>query len=334
MNKTLIIAEVGVNHDGNISKAIQLIEKASKAGADIVKFQTYSSELLVTTDANKANYQIERTGGNDSQLDMLRKLELTSSDHHILYKCCKENNVEFLSTAFDLSSIEFLSRIGLQRWKIPSGEITNLPYLKKIARLNQPIIMSTGMATIADIDAAVNVLDNFGMSRNSITLLQCTTDYPASPVSVNLRAMQSISQAFGVNVGYSDHTKGITVAIASVALGASIVEKHITLDRLSSGPDHLASIEPDEFQSMVKAIRTVELAMGDGVKRPCQREIENISCSRKSIVACAVINKGDIFTDLNLTTKRPGTGVSPMRWDEVIGKIAQRRFIADELIEL
>lgn len=334
MNSALIIAEVGVNHNGDLDKAFKLIEIAAKVGADIVKFQTFKSELLATVNAHKAEYQKKFAGEDESQLEMLRKFQLSPSDHANLYDCCKDHNIEFLSTAFDLPSVRLLSRLGLKRWKIPSGEITNLPYLRAIGSMPQPIILSTGMANIGEIEMAINVLEDSGMSRESLTVLHCTTDYPAPPTSLNLRAMQSIAQTFGANVGYSDHSQGTAISIAAVALGASIIEKHITLDSSMSGPDHHASLEPDEFKLMVEGIRTVEKALGDGIKRPSQNELINIPSARKSIVAACFINEGESFNNTNITTKRPGNGLSPMKWDDVIGKTASRQFKIDELIEI
>lgn len=333
-NKTLIIAEIGVNHNGNLNLARQLVDVAVEAGADAVKFQTFKAERLATTNAPKAAYQIQNTDQQNSQFEMLKQLELTPQMHDVLLKHCEQKNIHFLSTAFDLESLHYLAKLGLERFKIPSGEITNLPYLRCIGGLGKPIILSTGMATLGDIEGALAILNRAGARKDQITVLHCTTEYPTSMCDVNLKAMCSIREAFGVAVGYSDHTLGIEVPIAAVALGATIVEKHLTLNRNLSGPDHKSSAEPDEFVKMVRAIRNIEQSLGDGIKRVTASESLNKVSTRKSIVASKTIQAGERFTSENITTKRPGTGISPMRWEEVIDRPAKRRFAPDELIEL
>ena len=332
--KTLIIAEAGVNHNGDLAMARKLIEVAAAAGADRVKFQTFSADALVTTQASKAQYQLHGTDADESQHEMLRRLELTRGMHDELIAHCKAQGIEFFSTGFDLDSVELLARLGLESFKIPSGEITNLPYLRRVGGYGGEVILSTGMSSLGDIEAALIALEQAGTPRDRITVLHCTTEYPAPLVEVNLRAMLTIRRAFGVAVGYSDHTPGTEVAIAAVALGATVIEKHYTLDRNLPGPDHKASLEPDELKSMITAIRNVEQALGDGRKCASPSELKNRSVGRKSIVAARAIEQGEIFSDENLTTKRPGTGISPMRWDELLGKRASRRFRRDELIEL
>ncbi len=332
--KTLIIAEAGVNHNGDISLARQLIDVAADAGADFVKFQTFTADKLVTKNAKKAEYQNQTTDDIESQYTMLKKLELNRDTHEALIKHCKSREIQFLSTAFDTESVDLLLELGLDRFKIPSGEITNLPYLRHIGQYKKPVILSTGMANQDEIEAALNTLEQEGTSRSRITVLHCNTEYPTPMIDVNLRAMLSIRDTFGVKVGYSDHTIGIEVAIAAVALGATVIEKHFTLDRNLSGPDHHASLGPEELKEMVVAIRNIEKAMGDGIKRPSSSEAKNIPIARKSLVAAKAIRQGDIFCTTNLTAKRPGTGLSPMRWDEVLGCKAPRDFKTDELIEL
>lgn len=336
MNRVLIIAEAGVNHNGNLDNAFKLIDAAVDAGVDYVKFQTFKSENLVSKSAKKADYQIQNTGNlTDSQYEMLKKLELSHENHELLIEYCKQKNIQFFSTAFDLDSLQYLKEIGLDLVKIPSGEITNLPYLRKAAQLFNKVILSTGMCTMEDIEAAVNVFLAGEISKDNITILHCNTEYPTPMNDVNLKAMLSIQQEFGTDIGYSDHTLGIEVPVAAVALGASVIEKHFTLDNTMEGPDHAASLEPLQLKEMVKAIRNIELAIsGDGLKRPSDSEMKNIEIARKSIVASAQISKGAIFTEENLTIKRPGTGISPMRWDELIGKVASKDFSADDLIEL
>ena len=333
MSRTLIIAEAGVNHNGSIEMAKHLIEKAAEAGVDYVKFQTFKSEKLVSRHATKAEYQKANTDGEDSQLKMLQQLELSHSDHLQLIEHCNHCGVKFLSTAFDLDSIDFLSSLNLDLWKIPSGEITNLPYLRRIAQKGGKVIMSTGMCTIEDIEMAVNVLISNGTPRENITLLHCNTEYPTPWSDVNLRAMHDIAQRLNLPVGYSDHTQGIEVPIAAVALGATVIEKHFTLDNNLPGPDHKASLEPHALKAMVEAIRHIELSLGNGVKEISESERKNIAIARKSIVAATHISAGEIFTEENLTVKRPGGGISPMRWDEIIGTVATRNYLPDEMIE-
>ena len=331
--KTFIIAEAGVNHNGDILLAKELINSAAAAGADIVKFQSFVADKIISRTAPKADYQMNATDKGESQYEMVRKLELTRDHHEILVDECRRKNIEFLSTAFDTDSFDLLVDMGVECVKIPSGEITNLPYLRYVTRLKMPIILSTGMATLGDIEAALAVIEESGTPREKVTVLHCTTEYPTPMEDVNLRAMKSIETAFGVNVGYSDHSKGIEVAVAAVALGAKVIEKHFTLDRTLPGPDHQASLEPDELKAMVDAIRNIEKAMGDGIKRPTPSETKNIPIARKSIVSRCDIDKGEVFSSENICTKRPGTGISPMLWDEVIGRTASRAFTSDELIE-
>ena len=333
-NQTLIIAEAGVNHNGDLARAKQLIDAAAKAGADLVKFQTFSADRLVTRTATKAEYQTQTTDKKESQHEMLRRLELSSEMHKELIAHCASRNIGFFSTAFDMESIDLLVSLGQDRFKIPSGEITNLPYLRRIGGLGQAVILSTGMATLGDIEAAIDVLEQAGTLRAKITILHCTTEYPTPMAEVNLRAMQSIQRAFGVEVGYSDHTPGIEVAIAAVAMGASVIEKHFTMDCNLPGPDHKASLEPEGLVAMVSAIRNIEIALGDGIKRLTQSEARNKPVMRKSLLASRNIKEGEIFSTKNLTTKRPGTGISPMLWDEVIGRTASRDYAEDELIDL
>ena len=336
MKPVIIIAEAGVNHNGNLDNAFKLIDAAVDAGVDYVKFQTFKSEKLVSKSAKKADYQIQNTGNStDSQYEMLKKLELSHENHELLIDYCKQKNIQFFSTAFDLDSLQYLKEIGLDLVKIPSGEITNLPYLRKAAQLFNKVILSTGMCTMEDIEAAINVFLAENISKDNITILHCNTEYPTPMNDVNLKAMISIQQEFGTDIGYSDHTLGIEVPVAAVALGASVIEKHFTLDNTMEGPDHAASLEPLELKEMVKAIRNIEQAIsGDGLKKPSASEMKNIEIARKSIVASASIPKGAIFTEENLTIKRPGTGISPMKWDEVIGKVATKNYSTDDLIEI
>lgn len=333
MNKTLIIAEAGVNHNGSIEMAKQLIDTAAVAGVSYVKFQTFKAEKLVTKEAEQAEYQ-QRNAADSSQYTMLKKLELTPRQHEELVAHCKQKGVRFLSTAFDLESIEYLHSLQLGLWKIPSGEITNYPYLKKIAQYGEPVIMSTGMCSMDDVEQAINVLLKNGLTKEQITLLHCNTEYPTPMQDVNLKAMLQLRDKFGVKVGYSDHTKGIEVPIAAVALGAEVIEKHFTLDRTLPGPDHKASLEPNELKAMVDAIRNIEQALGNGQKHVSASEEKNIAIARKSIVAAKDIKRGELLTEENLTTKRPGSGISPMRWEELIGTKAIRDFKEDELIEI
>jgi N,N'-diacetyllegionaminate synthase len=330
---TLVIAEAGVNHNGDMQMAKRLIDEAAAAGADLVKFQTFNASRQVTSSAKKADYQTQTTDSNESQQAMLQRLELTEAMHHELIAHCASSQIGFFSTGFDIESVDLLVRLGQEQFKIPSGEITNLPYLRHIGQLGKKIILSTGMATLGEIEVAIEVLEQSGTPRSMLTVLHCTTEYPTPMVEVNLRAMQTLHAAFGVDVGYSDHTQGIEVAIAAVAMGASIIEKHFTLDRTLPGPDHKASLEPAELSALVVAIRNIETALGDGIKRLTPSEARNKAVARKSLVASRAIKAGEIFSAENLTTKRPGNGISAMRWDEYLGKKAQRDFAADELIE-
>lgn len=332
----LIIAEAGVNHNGSVEMAKQLIDKAAESGADIIKFQTFKSEKLVSKSARQAEYQKKNIGKvtDDSQLNMLKKLELTEEAHTELISYCEKKGIKFFSTAFDLESIDYLHTLHLGLWKIPSGEITNYPYIKKIAQYGEPVILSTGMCEMTDISAAMDVLLNNGVKREQITILHCNTEYPTPYEDVNLRAMLEIKNKLGVGVGYSDHTKGIEVPIAAVALGAIVIEKHFTLDRNLPGPDHKASLEPQELNAMVSAIRHIEASLGDGRKKISESEKKNIAIARKSIVAACPIRKGTLLTEQNLTVKRPGTGISPMNWEEVIGTKAIKDFQEEDLIEL
>jgi N,N'-diacetyllegionaminate synthase len=331
-HKTLIIAEAGVNHNGDLNLAKQLIDAAATAGADLVKFQTFSADRLVTLSARKADYQMKVTDKSESQHEMLNRLELNEAMHHELIAHCATRKIGFFSTGFDIESVNLLVGLGQDYFKIPSGEITNLPYLRHIGHLDKAVILSTGMSTMGEIEAAIDAIEKAGTHRSKITILHCTSEYPTPMSEVNLRAMQSIQTAFGVAVGYSDHTQGIEVAIAAVAMGATVIEKHFTLDRNLSGPDHQASLEPDQLTAMVAAIRNIQAAMGDGIKRPAPSESKNKSVVRKSLVARRAIKAGEVFSFENLTTKRPGSGVSPMFWDEFVGKKATRDFEADDFI--
>lgn len=330
----IIIAEAGVNHNGNYELAKQLVLKAKEAGADYVKFQTAVPERVISRFAEMAEYQKENTGKVESQLEMCKRIHLKLTDYAPLKAFCEEVGIKFISTPFDLESIDVLKDMGMEFWKIPSGEITNYPYLVKIARTHIPVVMSTGMCEIDEIRQAIKTLCDHGLTINQISLLHCNTEYPTPMRDVNLRAMDNLLQEFGVRVGYSDHTKGIEVPIAAVAMGAEIIEKHFTLDHNMEGPDHKASLEPQELKAMVDAIRNIELAMGDGKKHVSNSERKNIVIARKSIVAFRAIKAGEVFTEKNIAVKRPGNGINPMRWDEVIGKIAKRDFVEDELIEL
>ena len=335
MNHTIIIAEAGVNHNGSLELAKQLVDRAVEAGADYIKFQTFKAANLVTKSAQQADYQKRNIGGGDSsQYQMLKKLELSQEEHLELIDYCQQRGIHFFSTAFDSDSVEFLDSLHLGLWKIPSGEITNYPYIKQIAQKQGDVILSTGMSTSEDIQNAVDVLLRWGKTKDQITILHCNTEYPTPFEDVNLRAMQTIKERFGTQVGYSDHTRGIEVPIAAVALGAAVIEKHFTLDRNMQGPDHKASLEPDELKVMVSAIRNIEKALGSSEKKVTDSERKNIAIARKSIVAATNIKKGEIFTEENITVKRPGTGISPMRWEEVLGTKAVRDFMEDELIEL
>jgi N,N'-diacetyllegionaminate synthase len=332
--KTLIIAEAGVNHNGDMALAKQLIDVAADAGADLVKFQTFNADRQVTQAAAKADYQLQQTDQAETQHAMLRRLELSEAMHHALIAHCATRGIGFFSTGFDIPSLDLLRGLGQKLFKIPSGEITNLPYLRHVGQWGGPLILSTGMATLGDIEAALDALVRSGTALSAITVLHCTTEYPTPMVDVNLRAMLGIQAALGVAVGYSDHTPGIEVATAAVALGATVIEKHFTLSRNLPGPDHQASLEPAELSAMVRAIRNIEVALGDGVKRISASEAKNRPIARKSLVAARVIKQGERFSPDNVTAKRPGTGLSPMLWDEVMGQVARRDFDPDALISL
>ena len=336
MKHVTIIAEAGVNHNGSIELAKKLVEKAKEAGVDYIKFQTFKASKLVTKAAKQAEYQQKNIGKEgDSQYQMLKKLELSPEEHDILIDYCHQLGIKFFSTAFDFDSIDYLHSLNLGLWKIPSGEVTNYPFLKRIAAYNEPTILSTGMCDMENVRAAVEALYKNGLTKENLILLHCNTEYPTPFEDVNLKAMDALRKEFGVEVGYSDHTKGIEVPIAAVALGATVIEKHFTLDRNLEGPDHKASLEPDELKSMVSAIRNIEKAVGgDGTKHVSESEKKNIAIARKSIVAACDIKAGEVFTEQNLTVKRPGNGISPMRWEEFIGLKAKRDFREDELIEI
>jgi|TARA_R100000501_G_C2622780_1_gene115963 N,N'-diacetyllegionaminate synthase len=332
-NKVLIIAEAGVNHNGSIETAKKLIEVAADAGADYVKFQTFKADKTVTRKATRATYQDNNTKDRDSQYEMLKKLELSEEMHQELIEYCEFKGVKFLSTGFDLESLEFLDKLGIPLFKIPSGEITNLPYLRKIASFKKPVVMSTGMADMKEVNDAFQVLLSEGLKKEDITIVHCNTEYPTPMEDVNLKAMNTIGDELGVKIGYSDHTLGIEVPIAAVALGATVIEKHFTLDRNLPGPDHRASLEPDELKKMVQAIRNIEKAVsGSGFKEPSLSEAMNKPVVRKSIIALSNIEIGESFNENNIGIKRPGTGISPMRWDEVIGEKAQQKYSEDDLI--
>ena len=332
--RVTIIAEAGVNHNGSLDLAKRLICAAAEAGADAVKFQTFKTEALVTRSAAKADYQKQATGAAESQFDMLKRLELDEAAHHALVAACRARGIAFLSTAFDFESLDLLVGLGVDVWKIPSGEITNLPFLRRIGGLRQRVILSTGMCALSEIKAARDVLIQSGTNPAEVTLLHCTTEYPAPLEDVNLLALRTLSEAFPESpVGYSDHTQGIEVALAAVALGATVIEKHFTLDRNLPGPDHRASLEPDELAAMVRGIRKITVALGSCDKRPSAGELKNRAVARKSLVARCEIRKGERFTPENLDVKRPGIGVSPMRWDEIIGTTAGRDYRPDELID-
>ena len=329
---TLIIAEAGVNHNGNINTAKKLIDVAADTGADFVKFQTFTAKTLLTANAEKAEYQQNLTNKCDSQFEMIKKLEFKLEAHEELIRYCNKKEINFLSSAFDPASIDLLQELDIPLYKVPSGEITNLPYLRHIGGIGKPIILSTGMATLQEVEDALNILVKSGTSKGKITVLHCNTEYPTPMKDVNLKAMLTIRDEFDVKVGYSDHTLGIEIPIAAVALGATVIEKHFTLDRNLPGPDHRASLEPNELKAMVKTIRNIEKAMGDGIKQPSPSEKKNISIARKSIVAKTSIKNGELFTEDNLTVKRPGTGISPMQWDAYIGKYSKKEYQSDELI--
>ena len=328
MQKVFIIAEAGVNHNGSLELAKLMADKSVEAGVDCIKFQTFKSENLVNKEAKKAEYQINNTGSNDSQYSMLKKLELSYSDFSELKSYCDKKGIMFLSTPFDLESIDFLADLGMKIFKVPSGEITNLPYLRKINSYKKEVILSTGMANLEEIQDALNILKDC-----KVTLLHCTTEYPCPYDSVNMNAMLTIREKFNLPVGYSDHTQGIEIPVMAVSMGAKVIEKHFTLDKTMEGPDHKASLEPDELKKMVSSIRNVEKAFGTGEKAPQEAEKKNIEIARKSIVAKCDIQKGEIFTEQNLTCKRPASGISPMKWDEIIGTPAKKDYTEDELIQ-
>ena len=327
-----IIAEAGVNHNGSIKLAKKLIDVAVEAGANAVKFQTFKAEKLVSKNAQKAEYQKETTDNKESQFDMIKKLELDVDTHHKLIKYCNEKNIMFLSTPFDHDSIDMLDYLGLNIFKIPSGEITNLPYLRHVGKLNKKVILSTGMSNLCEIEEALNILIVAGTLKKNIIILHANTMYPTPMSDVNLKAMITIQNHFNIDVGYSDHTLGIEVDIAAVAMGAKVIEKHFTLDKTMEGPDHKASLEPDELKEMVKSIRNIELALGTGIKEVSKSEEPNKSVVRKSLIANNSIKMGEVFTELNIVVKRPGHGISPMRWDEIIGQVAQKDYEVGEVI--
>lgn len=336
----IIIAEAGVNHNGDLRLAREMVKAAKKAGADYVKFQTARPELVISSFAPKAEYQKSTTGESESQLEMCKAIHLPLEDYAGLKSLCEEEGIGFMSTPFDLVSIDLLASLGQDWMKVPSGEITNLPYLRKIAKAGQPVILSTGMSTMEEIEDAVMILtgshpdypSESALTKDDIIVLHCTTEYPCPYPDVNLRAMLAIRDRLGVRVGYSDHTRGLEVSLAAAALGAEVIEKHFTLSRLLPGPDHKASLEPDELASLVEQVRHIEAAMGSGDKHPAPSELPNITVARKSIVAARPIKKGETFTQENITVKRPGNGISPMRWDEIIGTTASRDYLYDELI--
>jgi len=332
LQPVFIIAEAGVNHNGDLQLAKKLIDVAAAAGADAVKFQTFKAETLVSRKAPKADYQQQTTSADESQFEMIKRLELDPGAHQCLIDHCRDRHIMFMSSPFDLESIDLLAQLGMEIFKIPSGEITNLPYLRKIGGLETPIILSTGMSTLGDIDAALQILYAAGLAKELLTLLHCNTEYPTPMADVNLRAMLTLAEQFDVAVGYSDHTLGIEIPIAAVALGAKVIEKHITLDNNLPGPDHRASLEPQQLNEMVSAIRNLERALGDGVKRASPSEEKNRPIARKSIVAKRPIKQGEILSAENLTVKRPGTGISPMEWDSVVGTSARKDFQKDEVI--
>ena len=333
-NHVIIIAEAGVNHNGSLELAKKLVEEAADAGVDYIKFQTFKSEGSVSKYAPKAEYQISNTGTTESQIDMLKKLELPYEAFVELYSFCKSKGIGFLSSSTDKESVEFLRTLNMDFWKIPSGEVTNYLYLKKVASFNMPTLFSTGMSTMEEVSQAIKVLLENGIEKKNLIILHCNTEYPTPFTDVNLRAMQAMHDEFKLQIGYSDHTTGIEVPIAAVAMGATVIEKHFTLDRKLQGPDHKASLEPQELKAMVRAIRNIEQALGDGEKHVSESERKNIAIARKSIVASRDIRQGEILTEDNLMVKRPGTGISPMRWNDVLGKKAIRNFKEDEIIEL
>jgi N,N'-diacetyllegionaminate synthase len=335
-NKTLIIAEAGVNHNGDINKALELVHVAAEAKADIVKFQTFKANLLATKNAKTADYQKKNLSqsnqSTDSQYEMLKKLELSFDDHYRLIEECKKLNIGFLSTAFDFESLDFLKSLNLGLWKIPSGEITNLPYLEIIGKLNHKVIVSTGMCDLNEVEAALQVLMKSGTTQSNLSVLHCNTDYPTQMADVNLLAMKAMGDKFGIAYGYSDHTLGVEIPVAAVALGAKVIEKHFTLDKTMAGPDHVSSLEPHELALMVRSIRNIEQALGSSVKAPSASELKNKHVARKSIVALTDIAEGEVLNSKNITTSRPGTGISPMKWHEVVGTKAVKKYSAGDLI--
>jgi len=333
-SKTLIIAEAGVNHNGALALAFDLIGAAAEAGADVVKFQTFKAKSLVTQSASKADYQLQTTNSEESQFEMIKKLELNEKMHLELIAECGKYGIRFASTGFDEGSVDLLCDLGVDFLKIPAGEITNVPYLRHVGSKGLPVILSTGMSELNEVKEALDILMRAGTQKEKITVLHCNTEYPTPMEDVNLNAMLTMRDELGVEIGYSDHTQGIEVPIAAVALGAKVIEKHFTLDRSMDGPDHAASLEAEELKQMVSSIRNIESVMGDGIKRPSSSELKNIRVVRKSIVAQENILKGEVFTKKNLCVKRPGTGLSPTKWDEVLGQSSLRDFKADELIEL
>jgi N,N'-diacetyllegionaminate synthase len=332
-DKVFIIAEAGVNHNGDMRLARELVHAAADAKVDAVKFQTFRAESLVRRDAAKAQYQVERTGNSEGQYEMLKRLELSWESHHELKALAEKRGIEFMSTPFDTECADFLAKLGVKRFKIPSGEITNYPYLRHVARLKIPVIFSTGMSDMTDIESCLNTFLANGLSREQVSVLHCNTEYPTPPEDVNLRAMLAMKERFQLTVGYSDHTAGTEVSVAAVAMGARIIEKHFTMDKNLPGPDHLASLEPAELVFMAQSIRNISLALGNSLKGLSRSEAKNRHAARKSIVAAKQIKKGELFTEDNLTTKRPGSGISPMRWTEIIGKTAPRDFTSDEMID-
>ncbi len=334
MSGIYIIAEAGVNHNGDLDLAVEMVRAAARAGADAVKFQTFTAAALATADAPKAAYQERAAGRPESQHAMLQRLELDEAAHRVLIGECRRRDIEFLSTAFDLASVDMLHRLGMARFKVPSGEIDHVPYLRRIGGLGKPIILSTGMATLAEVEAALTVLQGAGARRDEITVLHCHTQYPTDFRDVNLKAMVTMREELGVQTGYSDHTLGIEVPVAAAALGAVIIEKHFTIDRSMEGPDHAASLEAEEFANMVVAVRHTEVSLGSGIKSPTPSELEIRPVARKSLVASRDIREGEVFSEHNLAAKRPGTGLSPLRWDEIVGRRSKRAYRADEPIEL
>jgi N,N'-diacetyllegionaminate synthase len=333
-NRVKIIAEIGVNHNGDMTLAKKLIDEAKKAGADYVKFQTFKADRLATKKAKKTVYQIKNSGDGESQKEMLARLELSHDMHKKIISHCKKQKIKFLSSAFDIESLDLLSKLGQTIFKIPSGEITNAPYLKHVGAIAKSIILSTGMSNLKEIKDAIKILESGGLTRKDITVLHCTSEYPAPLKEVNLNAMNEIKNKLKVSVGYSDHTAGIEISLAAVALGAEVIEKHITFNQKLPGPDHKASLEPKELRLMIKLIRNIEVSLGRAIKQASKCEIKNMAIVRKSIVAKKKIKIGELFTKDNLTTKRPGTGISPMKWNFIIGKKASRVFDEDELITL